>query len=95
MRFVTIIIVVLGGGLATGCKVRGFEAGRQRWIPKGDKNQKHDFLKKGSKAVGPVSKDFVACQRQITVDKISDFSSHVSPRLATRCLYCNMRSEFW
>jgi hypothetical protein len=35
--------------LATGPKVRG------RWIFKGDKNPEHNFLRRGSKAVGPMS----------------------------------------
>jgi hypothetical protein len=37
-------------------KVRGFKPGRERWIFKGDKNPQHDFLRKGSKAVGPCRK---------------------------------------
>jgi hypothetical protein len=42
--------------LATGPKVRGFDPGRGRWIFfKGDKNPEHHFLRRGSKAVGPMS----------------------------------------
>jgi hypothetical protein len=52
-----LLSVALGGlvvsVLATGPKVRGFNPGRGRWILKGDK--KHNFLRSGSKAVGPMS----------------------------------------
>jgi hypothetical protein len=41
--------------LATGPKVRGFHPDRGRWILKGDKNPEHHFLRRGSKAVGPMS----------------------------------------
>jgi hypothetical protein len=41
--------------LDTGPKVRGFDPDRGRWIFKGDKNPEHHFLRKGSKAVGPMS----------------------------------------
>jgi hypothetical protein len=41
--------------LATGPKVRGFDPDRGRWISKGDKNPEHHFLRRGSKAVGPMS----------------------------------------
>jgi hypothetical protein len=41
--------------LATGPKVRGFDPDRGRWIFKGDKNPEHHFLRRGSKAVGPMS----------------------------------------
>jgi hypothetical protein len=41
--------------LATGPKVRGFDPDRGRWIFKGDKNPEHNFLRKGSKAVGLMS----------------------------------------
>jgi hypothetical protein len=41
--------------LATGPKVRGFDPDRWRWIFKGDKNPEHHFLRRGSKAVGPMS----------------------------------------
>jgi hypothetical protein len=46
--------------LATGPQVREFEPNRRRWI-KGDKNPQHDFLRRGSKAVGLMSYDFTAC----------------------------------
>jgi hypothetical protein len=52
-------IVDLGGlvvsVLATGPKVRGFDPDRGRWIFKGDKNPEHNFLRRGSKAVSPMS----------------------------------------
>jgi hypothetical protein len=41
--------------LAVGPKVGGFKAGRGRRIFKSDKNPLHDFLRRGSKAVGPMS----------------------------------------
>jgi hypothetical protein len=41
--------------LATGPKVRGLDADRGRWIFKGDKNPEHHILRRGSKAVGPMS----------------------------------------
>jgi hypothetical protein len=41
--------------LATGPKVRGFDPDRGRWTFKGDKNPEHNFLRRGSKAVGPMS----------------------------------------
>ena len=41
--------------LATGPEVRGFKHGRDRWIFSELKNPEYDFLRKGSKAVGPVS----------------------------------------
>jgi hypothetical protein len=51
--------VALGGlvvsVLATEPKVRGFDTDRGRWIFKGDKNPEHHFLRRGSKAVGPMS----------------------------------------
>ena len=41
--------------LAYGSEVRGFDPGWSRWIFSECKNPEHDFLRKGSKAVGPVS----------------------------------------
>jgi hypothetical protein len=41
--------------LATGPKVRGFDPDLGRWIFNGDKNPEHHFLRRGSKAVGPMS----------------------------------------
>ena len=41
--------------LATGPEVRGFKPGRGRWIFSERKNPEYDFLRKGRKAVGPVS----------------------------------------
>ena len=41
--------------LATGPEVRGFKPGRGRWIFSERKNPEYDFLRKGSKTVGPVS----------------------------------------
>ena len=38
-----------------GSEVRGFKPGRGRWISSERKNPEYDFLRKGSKAVGPVS----------------------------------------
>ena len=41
--------------LATGPEVRGFKPGRRPWIFSQRTNPEYDFLRKGSKAVGPVS----------------------------------------
>jgi hypothetical protein len=58
-RVYFITCVDLGGlvvsVLATGPKVRGFDPDRGRWILKGDKNPEHHFLRRGSKAVSPMS----------------------------------------
>ena len=40
--------------LATGSEVRDFKPGRGRWIFSERKNPEYDFLRKGSKAMGPV-----------------------------------------
>jgi hypothetical protein len=47
--------------LAIGTKVRGFKLRREQCIFKGDKNSQHTFLRKESKAVGPMSLDFAEC----------------------------------
>jgi hypothetical protein len=58
-------LVALGGlvvnVLAIGPKVRGLKPGRGRCDFKGDKNPQHDFLRRVSKAVGPMSSYFKAC----------------------------------
>jgi hypothetical protein len=41
--------------LASGPKFRGLKPGQGRWNVKGDKNPWHDFLRIGSKGVGPMS----------------------------------------
>ena len=41
--------------LASGSEVRGFDPGRGPWIFSERKNPGYDLLRKGSKAVGPVS----------------------------------------
>ena len=41
--------------LASGSEVRGFDPSRGRWIFSERKNPEYDFLRNGSKAVGPVS----------------------------------------
>ena len=40
--------------LASGSKIRGFDPGQDRWIFSERNNPEHDFLLKGSKAVGPM-----------------------------------------
>jgi hypothetical protein len=61
LNMVRIIIPRVASGcllvimLAIGSKVRGFQPGRGRWIFKGDKNPYHDFLRRGSKFLGPLS----------------------------------------
>ena len=51
--------VVAGGSVviifATGSEVRGFKTGRGRWNFSERKNLEYDFLRKGSKAVDPMS----------------------------------------
>jgi hypothetical protein len=59
-RYPTMIQIVALGGLvlsvfAIGRKVRGFKPGRGKWIFKGDKYPSHDSLRRGNKAVGPMS----------------------------------------
>ena len=41
--------------LASGSEVRGYDPGRGRWIFSERRNPEYDFLRKGSKAAGPVS----------------------------------------
>ena len=41
--------------LASGSQVPGFDPGRGRWISSERKNAEYDFLRKGSKAMDPVS----------------------------------------
>ena len=41
--------------LSSGSEVRGFDPGQNRWIFSERKYPEYDFLRKGSKAVGPVS----------------------------------------
>jgi len=41
--------------LTFSTQVRGFKPGRSRRIFKGEKNPQHAFLRRGSKAVGPMS----------------------------------------
>ena len=44
-----------GSVLAFSTQVHGFKPGRSRRIFKGEKNPQHAFLRRGSKAVGPMS----------------------------------------
>ena len=44
-----------GSVLAFGTQVRGFKPGRSRRIFQGEKNPQQAFLRKGSKAVCPMS----------------------------------------
>ena len=41
--------------LASGSEVHGFDHGQGRWIFSDRKNPEYDFLRKGSKAMGPMS----------------------------------------
>jgi hypothetical protein len=56
---VAVVEVILSGlmvkVLAIGPKVRGFKPGRGRRIYKSNKNLQHIFLRRGSKAVSPMS----------------------------------------
>jgi hypothetical protein len=47
--------------LAVRPKVRVFKLSRKRWTFKRDRNPQHVFLRRGSKAVGLMPKDFPAC----------------------------------
>ena len=44
-----------GSVLAFGTQVRGFKPGRSRRIFQGEKNPQHAFLRKGNKAICPMS----------------------------------------
>jgi len=44
-----------GSVLAFSTQVRGFKPDRSRRIFKGEKNPQHTFLRRGSKAIGPMS----------------------------------------
>jgi hypothetical protein len=50
-----VLYVLVVSVLATGPKVRRFDPDRGRWIFKFDKNPEHNFLRRGSKAVGLMS----------------------------------------
>jgi hypothetical protein len=75
------IYVALGGlvvsVLATGPKLRGFDPDRGRWIFKGDKIPEHHFLRRGSKAVDPMSLIFSGMNRTRSVRK-QNSSGHFS-----------------
>jgi len=44
-----------GSALAFGTQVRGFTNGQSRWIFRAKKNPQHAFLRRGCRAVGPMS----------------------------------------
>ena len=48
-------IWVHGIKISSGSEVRGFKPGRGRWIFSERKNPEYDFVRKGSKAVGPAA----------------------------------------
>jgi hypothetical protein len=48
----TVLVVIV---LAMGPKVCEFKPSRGRWMFNADKNPLHDFLRRGSKDVGPMS----------------------------------------
>jgi hypothetical protein len=48
----------VGSVLDIGSKVREFKPSRGQWTFKGDKNPQYAFFRRGSQAVGPISKDF-------------------------------------
>ena len=66
--------------LASGSEVREFDPGRGRWIFSERKNPEYDFLRKGSKAVGPVSWNVKEPQAEIRVSEqnLSAFSRSMS-----------------
>ena len=60
IQTVSLIFLVDPGGpvviiLSSESEVRGLDPGRGRWFFSERKNPKYDFLRKGSKVVGPVS----------------------------------------
>jgi hypothetical protein len=81
--------VALGGRvlivLAIGPKVPGFKTGREQWIFKGDKNTQHAFLRRGSKAFGPMSQDFTACKNYLQI-KIFHTAKFIIPFTRSFCL---------
>jgi hypothetical protein len=69
--FFVVLGSVMASVLAIGPKVRGFKSDQGLWIFKGDKNSQHDFLRRGSKVVGPISLDFtwrIFCKMNRNVD---------------------------
>jgi hypothetical protein len=59
-RNITYVVVVvldseMVSGLAIGHKVSGFKPSRVLRIFKDDKNEQHDFLRRRSKAIGPMA----------------------------------------
>jgi hypothetical protein len=68
-RFLSQHVVALGGiavsVIVTGPNVRGFKPGKRKWIFNADINLQHTSLQRGSKAGGPMSSDFTACQRTL------------------------------
>jgi hypothetical protein len=52
--------------LAIAPKVHGFKSGQCQWIFKGDKIPYHDFLRRGSIAVDPMSKEDTCRQNSRT-----------------------------
>jgi hypothetical protein len=54
--------------LAIGPNVRGFKPGQGRWIFKVDKNPQHAFLRRGSKAVGLMSKNVKELFRNMKIN---------------------------
>jgi hypothetical protein len=51
---------------------------RGLWIFKGDKNPQRTFLRMGSKAVGLMSKDFMACKKSVRSMKNRYFEGQIN-----------------
>jgi hypothetical protein len=50
-------------------RFEGFKPGQEQWIFKGYKSPYYDFLRRGKKAVGPMSKVLLYVKEHITVMK--------------------------
>jgi hypothetical protein len=65
------VFVVLGvlilSVIAIGSKVRGFIPGQEQLIFKGDKNLRYAFLRRGSKAVGPLVRFYIMLKKTFEI----------------------------
>ena len=64
--------------LASGSEVHEFDSGRGRWIFSERKNPEYDFLRKGSKAVGPRIVEEPQDEIRASEQNLSDFSRSMS-----------------
>jgi hypothetical protein len=74
-------------------KVRGFKASRGRWVFNGGGNTQHEFIRTGSKAVGPCRKilrhvkDPCGVRQRFFAGKVNGHFRQVSSCFATRCFF--------